>query len=381
MEIFDPIFNLHKIKFNVLDSWNLIDAKTDRVNVYINLDNVFKLLINPRTNNFISASASMNEYEDYIRYTSRCLISNIINLGQHYRLWLVKKSIESRIILYWNFPVSEEYNNSKYVPYYRSAYNEKHSLLGIESSHIVKVMNDAVEFCKGCIQYINEVYLINAGKVESSLVPLILDREIYSKDGINTKNFIVSNSVYEYPYVNYGFKILAPSIKKKQPYLITKNNVIEILKGRAGSSSLLSVNTNFLEFIIALLGDHDRSIPTISGVGIVTILKMILTAIDDNQITNDTKDIEMLSGIINDNYKEIFERNYHCTNYEYQLNDIEPLDIHKITSMLIDNYDEVTLNEMNEKYFKKCPIDIIRPKSEQVLYDKNPYSSSIFSRH
>lgn len=378
MDIIDPIFNMHKIKFDILDKWNLIDKSVNRVNVYINLDNVFKLILNPRVNNYIQASSSVSN-GDFKNKVSRCLVSNIINLGQHYRLWLAKKSIDSRIILFWNYPLPEKFKNAKYLSFYKSDYIEKHTE-GMEVSNILPILKDAEKFCKECIKYINEVYLINPGGIEASLVPYILNEEVYKKDSIPTKNILISNSLYDYSYVNYGFDILSPSIKKKKPYMVTRQNVIEVIKDRSRVSSILTVNPNFLEFITSILGDRDRNIPSITGVGIVTIMKLILTSIEDGLITNDTKDVDMLSNILREEYMEIFERNYRCINLEYQMNDVEPLDIHKITSQLVDNYDEATLNDMNEKYFKLLPIEIIRPKSEQVLYDYNPYGDSIFSK-
>ena len=381
MDIIDPIFNLHKVKFDILDRWNIINKSVNRVNVYINLDNVFKLIITPRINNFIQASSSLTEYDDYMNKVSKTLVSNIINLGQHYRLWIAKKSIESRIILYWNYPDTNpvSYNNSRYIPTYRSDYTDKF-FPSMDNSHIISALKTAVPFCEQCISYINEVYLVNGRNVESSLIPYILDNEVYKKDGVPTKNIIVSNSPYDFCYVNHDFDIVAPSIKKKEPYRVTKNNVIEIMKNRSKVSSVLSVTPNFMEFIVSLLGDHDRGIPSISGVGIVSILKMLSVAVEKGLITENTRDINMLKDIIKSDYKDIFERNYHCVNAEYQMKDVEPLDIHKITSQLTDNYDEATLNEMNEKYFKLCPIEIIRPKSEHVLYDYNPYDSSLFAR-
>ena len=114
MEIIDPLFNLHKIKFDILDKWNLVDQKTQRVNVYINLDNVFKVIMTARTNNFIQAASSVSGYEEFMNHVAKTLVSNIINLGQHYRLWLAKKSIESRIILFWNYPLPERVRNTKW---------------------------------------------------------------------------------------------------------------------------------------------------------------------------------------------------------------------------------------------------------------------------
>lgn len=378
MDIIDPIFNLHKIKFDILDKWLLIDKTTERGIVYINLDNVFKLILTPRVNNFIQAGASMQGYDEYMKQVSLSIVSNIINLGQHYRLWLSKHSIDSRIILYWNYPLPEDhYRNDKYIATYRDEHKSKYSM-GIETSHILLAINKAIKFCKTCIEYINEVYLLSANDIDASLIPYVLNENVYKQDGVKTKNFIVSNSQFEFPYVNYGFTLLCPSVKKKTPYYINSMNVLTVLKDRYKTSTPLSVNNNLLEFINAIMGDHDRNIPSITGIGLVSVLRMINVAIQQGHIAEDTKDIEMLKSIISEKYREMIERNYHCTNIEYQYKDLEPLDIHKILSQLVDNYDERTLNEMNDKYFKLCPIEIIRPKSEQVLYDRNPYENSIF---
>ena len=378
MEIIDPIFNLHKIKFDYLDKWGLVNPSITRANVYINLDNVFKMLINPRVNNFIQASASVDSDTDgYFKQVSRNIVANTINLGQHYRLWLAKHSMESRIVLFWNNPMDSNYINANYIPTYRRDYQDRYHP-SMENAHIVSAIKDAMEFCKSCIQYVNEVYLVTSDTIEGSLIPYLLEQEVYQKDGIKTRNILISSSSYDFSYTDYGFVVLVPPMRKKDPYFVTSQNVMEVLKNRAKVSSVISAPSNFVEFLIALLGDHDRNIPSISGVGIVTILKILTQAISEGFITEDTKDIQMLSDILKSDYKEIFQRNYHCTNLEYQYKDLTPLDIHKVVSQLVDNYDEATLNEMNEKYFKLSPIELIRPKSEQVLYDRNPYTS-IFS--
>lgn len=379
MDFIDPIFNMHKVKFDIMDNWQFVDKKATRAIVYINLENVFRLLMTPRTSNFIQASASMDT-DDYMKKFSLSLVSNIINLGQHYRLWLTKQNMDSRIVLYWNYPIPDEYINQRYIPTYRTTHNERYKG-NMEMSCLIECLDEAYKFIQTCIQYVNEVYLINPGKVESSLIPLLLDREVYQEDGLTNMNILVTTNPYEYSYVDYGFHIIAPAIKKKTPLHITQKNVIEALKDKSGVSSVLNAPPDLLEFIAAIMGDSDRSIGKISGVGIATVLKLINVAIDKGIITEHTKDIDMLKGILKGEYVEVFRRNYHCTNFEYQLKDVEPLDVHKIKSCLVDNYDENTLNEMNEKYFKLFPIDIIKPKSQQVLYDNNAsIEASIFAK-
>ena len=380
MDFIDPIFNMHKVKFGIMDKWNFIDRGVTRVNVYINLENVFRIIMTPRTNNFLQAAASVDESDDYMKKFSLSLVSNIINLGQHYRLWVTKHNLDSRIILYWNYPIPEEYKNKYYLPTYRTNHDDRYRKGNMETATLIDCLENAYKFLQVCIQYINEVYLINPMGIEASLIPLLLQRKVYQDDGVNTMNVLVSNNAYEYSYVNYGFKIIQPSIKKKEPVLITDKNVIEVLKKKHGVSTVLSAPTNFLEFINAVMGDSDRSIPKLSGVGIATILKMIDMAIDKGLITETTKETEMLLPILKKDLASIFERNYHCTNLSYQLRDIEPVEIHKIKSCIVDKYDDNTLNEMNEKYFKLFPLEIIKPKSQQVLYDSEYSGASIFSK-
>jgi len=333
-----------------------------------------------RVSNFVQAAASVNEFDDYMNKFSLSLVSNIINLGQHYRLWLTKQNIDSRIILFWNYPIPEEYKNKIYIPTYRTTHNDRYRKNNIEVSCILERLEEAYKFIKDSIKYVNEVYLINPLGVEASVIPLLLDREVYQKDGFNYTNILVSNNTYELIYANYGFKIICPSIKKKVPSLITDKNVIEVLKDRNKISSVLSVSPNFIEFIISLLGDSDRSIPKISGVGLAAILKMINTAIDLGKITENTRDIDMLKSVLREDYVDIFQRNYHSTNLELQLRDIEPVEIHKILGCLEDNYDDNTLMAMNEEYFKQFPIEIIKPRTQQVLYDNQSPYKSIFSK-
>ena len=380
MDFIDPIFNMHKVKFDIMDRWRFIDKSVSRVVVYINLENVFRILMTPRTNNFLQAAASVSDEDDYMKQFSLSLVSNIINLGQHYRLWLTKQGLDSRIILYWNYPIPAEYKNRKYIPTYRATHSERYGS-NMEMASLLESLEKAYNFLKTCIQYINEVYLVDAGEIESSVIPLLLDKKVYQADGTSTLNILVSNNQYEYSYVNYGFKIISPSIKKKVPLLITDKNVIEVMKNKAGVSSVLTAPSSFLEFINAILGDSDRNIPKLTGVGIVTILKMINESIMKGKLAEHTKDVDMLTSVLKTNYAEVFSRNYRCTNLEYQLQDIEPIEFHKIKGFLIDNFDDNTLEAMNEKYFKKFPIDIIRPKTQQVLLYDDQYDvrKSIFS--
>ena len=108
----DPIFHMFKIKHATLDRLKVLDPNMDGVHIYINLESVFNKLINPRVNNYLMASIRGEDDKSKLKLT---LVSHVINLAQHYRLYCAKHKKESRIILYWNYPISTNYTNRKYI--------------------------------------------------------------------------------------------------------------------------------------------------------------------------------------------------------------------------------------------------------------------------
>lgn len=359
MMIIDPIFNARKIKFAVLDKLNIIEPQTKRVHVYINLESVFNRLVQPRLNNFIVAN--IKEKDDKNKF-QLSLIANIINLAQHYRLYFAKCRIESRIVLYWNYPVSSNYLNRQHIVDYRSYYNHK-MYRNEECVFIVESVQDINSLLSKMVAYINEVYLVNGGNVESSLIPLVMEENVFN--GVDAQKIIVSDSKYDFQYVNYGYTVIESASDKS--VLITKDNAIEILKERNNIKSAPVAPVTLLPFVTCLLGDRYRNIPKLAGVGLSTIIKMINRGLETHAITENTVDIDLLTRIITVQYQDQFRKNYSCTNLSYQLKEVTPLDISLIKQQITDKFDDNTLRQMNERYFLHCPIMTINTKTDQVV--------------
>ena len=358
--IIDPIFNARKIKFAVLDRLKIIEPQIQRVHVYINLESVFNRLIQSRLNNFVVAN--IKEKEDKNKF-QLSLIANIINLAQHYRLYFAKCRIDSRIILYWNYPVSSNYLNRKHILDYRSYYNHK-MFHNDECQFIVDSIQDIASLLRKLVAFINEVYLINGGNVESSLVPLIMEENVFN-DYKDTQKIIISDSKYDFQYVNYGYTVIESA--KDESVLVTKDNVMDILKDRNNIKSEPTVPATLLPFVTCLLGDRYRNIPKLAGVGLSTIIKVINKGLDNHTITENTVNVDMLAKIITVQYQERFRNNYLCTSLSYQLKEVTPLDISLIRQQIVDKFDDRTLRQMNERYFLHCPIMMIDTKTDQML--------------
>lgn len=372
----NPIFNMNKIKFDILNQWDLLKGYS-KVNVFINLDNVIKTILSMNINNLIHAAINaLDEGEEYLKTISLGLVSNIINLGQHYRLWLAKNRVDSNIFLFWGYPIPDKYRNQRYIESYRKSYAHRFDN-AMNVGYVVRCLADAEKFLRTCIQYINEVYLITAGELEPSLIPLVISEKLHTHDKKDL-NLLVSNDIYDYTYINYGFTILSPSYRKgSEPKMVTKENGMEVLKKKFHTKRVFHAPVGFLEYINAIIGSEERNIQKMMGVGFSHAVQGIDLSIEHGIVTKDTKDVEMLAETVVEEFQDQFKDNYHCTNLQYQLRDLEPLDLHKIESQIVDKYDEATLNQINEEYFKPFPIEIVLPKSVQVLYGNG---GSIFDR-
>lgn len=371
----DPIFHMFKIKHAVLDKLHVLNDEMDRVHIYINLESVFNKLINPRVNNFLVASIKTKEDKTKLILS---LTSHVINLGQHYRLYCSKKGKDSRIILYWNYPVSKDYINRKYIVDYRAYYNHKMGR-NQDCYFLTECIGEVFHLLEKLIPFINEVYLINGGRMESSILPSVMEQELYGDYSNHTQKVLISDSKYEFQYVNQeGFTVIESA--KDKSIVINQNNVIEILKERMDIKSILTVPSTLIPFVICLLGDRYRNIPKLAGVGLATILKMANTAIQNNLITASTKDVDMLTAIITDAYKDQFRKNYLCTDIDYQRKELTPLDISNVRQQVVDKFDDRTLRKMNERYFLHCPLMLVDTKTKQVLDSYEEPKRSIWER-
>jgi hypothetical protein len=357
----DPIFNMFKTKFSVLDRLQLLDQSADEVHIYINLENVFKILMTLRNNNYFIATV-----EDENKFKLQ-LISNIINLAQHYRLYCTKYRKESRIILYWNYP-KDDYNNSKYISGYREYYNHK-MFKNEHCEYIVRIIRESYEFMTKLSKFINQVYIVNGGKIDSSVVPYMMEHDVYDDMGMNIQRIIISNAKYDFQYAALGYTVLETD--KDDSCIITKDNLINILKDKMNIKNDLTIPVNLIPFTISLLGDKYRNIPKLAGIGLGTILKMVNVALEDVLITENTMEVDMLSKIISNTHREQFIANYLCTNLKYQFEDMSIMDRELISKQVEDKFDDNSLAYINDKYFKHCPIMTINTKSDQIMRNIN----------
>ena len=291
-------------------------------------------------------------------FTKKEMLSNIINLAQHYRLYCAKQDIESEVYLYWNYPCGE-FTNREYEPSYKLYYSNKiHK--NLQAGYVNEILEQIYPQLSVIIKYINQVYLLTDSEVESSVFPYIITK----KNPDNCQNIIVSTDKYDFQYVLKGFDILVPS--KDDSKLVTKDNVIQCLKDITNVTIEDTIPVTYIPFALSLLGDKYRNIQKIKGVGFSSIIKVINKGLSEMILTENTTGIDMLSKIIKPDSRELFMNNYRCVNIDYQYDRLTEKQLYNITSKIIDKFDDYAIAYMNDRYFKEHLIMLVETRSEQL---------------
>jgi hypothetical protein len=282
----EVIFNLFKVKYTKLDELlskycTNVDPHS-LVKVFINIEPIIRKLSSSNIEEYLRVKTEERSFD---------MISNIINLASHYRLFFTKNKLYSKVYLYVSYPFSKSFfKNRLIIPEYRSYYEHKYSK---NPNHFVlsEVLTSAIPFTKIILEYIEGVYLIQSEHIESSLIPHIITNNQEEK----SINFIISTDKYDYQYANKNFYIIRP--KQNDSYIVTKDNIIENLKYEEKVLSDINVDSRYYTFILSLLGDKYRNIEKIKRVGLANIIKMINKALKENIISDDVFNINILSNL------------------------------------------------------------------------------------
>jgi|HigsolmetaAR203D_1030402.scaffolds.fasta_scaffold01232_12 hypothetical protein len=341
------IFNLFKIKYVKLDELIMKYCKEinpkSRVNFFINFESVLKKLSASNIDEYLKVRNSEKIYE---------MIAEIINLISHYRMYFTKNKLYSKIYVYMGYPFNTNYLNQEIIPDYRSEYKHKYTK-DRKNFHLSKTIEYAIDHVKTILEYVEGVYFITSDTVEPSVVPKLIIEENKS----DSLNFILTTDRYEYQYVNKLCYILRP--KQNDSYLLSKENAIRMIKLEEKLLNEIEVGSNFLPFILSLTGDKYRNIGKLKGVGVGGILKILNKAIEENLISKDVTNINLLEKIVRSDYIPILRTNYLCTDVDAQYMRLNIRVKHNILSQIKDKFDNVSLKRLNDQFFRLYPIHLI----------------------
>lgn len=364
----NPLFNSFKVKFIIMDNLfkKLIikddekkkNDKIETVNVFINLESVLMSIQREYVENELLVMDKPKLKEAYIG-----IISNIINLAAHYRAFFKKHKIFTNIIYYYNdFSISNrKYNNRSFIDEYRKYYHHRFESSKYET--INEMIKEGLSFSNTIIDYIQKVYFVSSDRLESSCIPYY-----YMKENIfpSNMNIIVSKDLYDLQYVNKKCLVIYPF--KENSEIITKYNVIDFLKAKYKCENDYQISSQLVPFILAVLGDKKRNLPSTPGIGFKKLYKGIVKLYEEGYIDDDDPTSLKITHIgdfikeggsfLHGDIKELILRNYQCIDINRQVSIAHKISLESLKDNLIDMIDKSSLRELNDKYFISNPLEL-----------------------
>lgn len=343
-----PCFNLFKVKYEVLlyllrETKGINIGLKDTVNIFIDLEPILMKLSNPGINDYIKANSNQVMFE---------YIANVVNLAAHYRWFFTKNKIQSRIYLCMPSLTAGSFKNEIYHTDYRKYFKYKFKEDAMNNP-LASIVKQSDEYIKLITEYIQGVYYIDSNSVENSVVPYAIKE--YNDD--NSINFIVTNSLYNFQYVNHKFNIIIP--RKEDSVILTRYSVMEFITDIYKCKEEYDVGPGFLPFIISIVGSKYRNIYNIKRMQMKSTLKLLQKALDEGMITNGITNIHMLLQILIPSIRGQVTLNYNLTDIETQFDRLNKKDLFGIYDQLIDKLDNVSLKKLNDKHFTKEPLMLI----------------------
>lgn len=338
-------FNMFKVRYLLLD--DILMRKVEfipgeEVNIFINIETILKKI-----------TSTLEDNENVLSGPKRNLLltSCIFNIAAHYRNYFNKHKVCSKVFIYGPEDIENEYLNQVYNANYRtnSMLMNRDSLTSIGNTY-----KNSLPYIRTILSYVEGVYFITSGVLEPSLIPLVINNHI---DGYEKKNILISDDRYEFQYAKNGYYIIKPRMDKS--ILITKDNVMDIIKERTKCKNVENPDVNFIPFVLSVLGDKYRDIPKIKKKGISTIYKDINKGIKENLINEQVTNITSLSQIMESDTHNQLAINYLTTNIYEQEKRLSNTNISYIKNQLTDKYDSGYLRKVNDEFFIEFPLNII----------------------
>lgn len=345
----EALFNSYKIKYEKMNE--LINKEhlslKGNIDVYINLENVLN-----RLTSRVYTEPLLTQVNDDNIYR---FISNVCNLAAHYKAYFTKRGMEARVFLYMQYPFDcSNIRNRSILPEYREYYDYKFTRnAGI--SAVSKMINDSISFIKIILEYVQGVYFIESGRIENSVIPYVINT---SNDKNENTKFIVSDKLYDFQYVNYGFNVLIP--KKEKSLLMTFGNAIDIIKKMNKVNNSVDIRPELIPFIVSIVGSEHRNIYNVKGLGIKRVFSLLESAVKSKVIASNTNNPYLLiENLVQHKYRSQVFNNFYCVDIDYQYKMLNIQDIQHITKQLVDKFDNASLREINDKHFKDYPLMVM----------------------
>ena len=360
IDTMQKILNSKKIRYEKLNSLfeNVVDFrqyKGRQMNIYVDIQSVIKQLYSPETLDILQ----------YIKAEDRMMItSEIVNIVGHYRHYFASRcNMFTRFYFFYSFSGSH-YHKELYPEYRSEYYSKRNSMRDPVFGGMNKTVLNNMRTIKLIMKYIPNAYFVDMAKIEPSLLPNFVIRELAEPEDLN---MILSNDELFYQDLNISDNVFMLEMRgSEKSRLIHSDNVIEsLLSGtKKTPDEFMEVDSSLIKVIQSMTSHKNYSLNSVARKGNSTAIALInklivegkLDPLQSNNIDY-RDDIASLLFKKEDDVNEFKIRNRlldHDYIVDVQFDTIESL----VSSQLIDIRNDIALRDALDVSFQKFFIDI-----------------------
>ena len=318
----------------------------DTINVFINFESIMRNLTFNR-----SLNGLINFHKQFVVLE---LESSILNLIAHYKSYFKSNNIKTKIYVYYTDLQYTDQRMFEYNKYYRNYYFNKY-LHNPTYKSIGNLLNEIIiPEIDLIISYIPDVYFIKAQGFDSSIIPM----EVNNKSDIH-KNIIITMDIFDTLYLTQPeFSVIY--IKRRYSNLSIFNNiqtVVSLLMKKEIDNEVFN-NDIYYRLLLTIKGSKIRNIDALKQIGFEKMYQMINDGINNDNLLKDYKSTNLVLGLFPKKYTDDIKGNLNCLNLNLHLNTLSNSDVDNIKLQIIDKYDMVSLEALNNKRFLEFPINI-----------------------
>lgn len=295
-------------------------------------------------NTIISALSSSSKFLNSLPFSNGnevevAIISNILSVLDHWKKWS-RKYEDTRIFLIVNdFEMKtlpeQDIIRSYLMPYVNKYDQERFAQFNYFWTESMKKIGIV-------LKYIPKSYLIRCNKLDSNIIPTVIDD--YNSNG--RQRIIVSGSVSMTPYILEDNTIFVYTKFKHQmsdPVMIIQS----VSKIDDDVMKTFIKNKVFFGILSAVIGDFDRGLIGITQLGISGVANDLLRAVEKGDIPKDPKSIDSVLPIINPTFHDYLRKAYMLLNIENHALLITQSIKEEIKSSMIDLFDIDGLSKLS----------------------------------
>ena len=350
---FSVCFNSLKLKYKDYDesltAKDFITSQNDKINVFINLESALKNI-----STILDLENKIITQRDF----NNIIISNIINLAAHYKIFFNNNGLKTKVYLYNTDLSSERFNQIKYNDDFRSYYLNKFNSNPKFGVLTDRLMDNILPNVKTYCEFIPDVYYISAKNIEGSLVPYII-----SNKDTTRKNLIIGSELYDTQYSfidNFVNHCICKTYNSSNVYS-DLNGYLQYITKKDGKEieEMISMYDNYNKYctLMSVIGDKIRSIDGISGCGAIKLIKYLEDGLAQHVISDTSTSPEIIGDIFHDGeMKEEFVNNYYCSSIKDMYTELTDAEKTSILSQITDRRDDNTLYRLNQQNFQNYPL-------------------------